>query len=382
MPVIADESEVRTLDPNKLHDRSGFNDMVSKLDKAMDEVRTGQTVDEAKPDAAKAKADADAAAAAAAVAATTDKAKTEEKWVSPKANDWKKLKGERDEWQTKATTFDAELKAKNAEIEALKKQPQIDPKELEALRNERDGLLKNIETVALEHSPVFNRHFTKLFGDATAAAKEAAGAEYAEQVGHLLALPPSKHRKEQLAQIVGSLDNELDKTSLTIAIRDMDRARAEREETLAKSGENLKKLNEVQQAKEAETLRQNQVAAEEAINQVLKMADDFDAFKLLDGEENAEHNAEVVKRKEFLKNFFTRKLEKADYAITPIKAARADHLEQVNKRLEADLKAAQDTIAKLSAGNPELQGHGSPKGGDKAKGFIEVFQENWAGKPF
>ncbi len=383
MPAaIAEEPPVQVLDPNNIHDRTGFNSMVEKMESALKGVGQQPSPDPAADKAAaeaKAKTDAEAATKA---GQTRDE---EGKWTSPKAGDWKKIKDERDSWKTKAETADTELKAKLAEIEALKKQPQFDPKELDTLKAERDNLLTQFETVALERSPKFSAYFTKAFDEATKSAKDAAGADYAEQVEHLMKLPPSKARKDQLAQIVGSLDNELDKTALTIAIRDMDRARAERDDALSKSSENWKKLQEAEKAASAAQIKkqeeQQAAATESAINEVMKVADQYEEFKTLEGDENKEHNAEVNKRRDFIKAFFQRKLERGDYALTPIKAARADRLEKVNAKMSEELKAAKETIAKLTASGPALSGHGEPKGDTgKQPGFVETFFQNYQGK--
>lgn len=357
---ILDEPPVTHVDPGT------FEGIVSRFEQGMKEVReAGKT--EPKVDDKKGETKIDPK--------TDPQPRTDDgKWTSPKAADWKKLKGERDEAQTKATTMEAELKAKLAEIESLKKEPKVDPKELETLKGERDALLGQIETVALERSERFQNHYKKIFDDSIKMAKESVEPETAELVEHLLQLPPSKHRKEQLETIMGAMTSEVDKLNLSQAVRDMDRARIERDDVLKNSKTNLAKLREKEAQERTEAELKNRSLAEQAINEVLRVADTFDAFKPIEGDE--EHNKEIPKRKQFIKDFFERKLAKEDYALIPVLAKRAEHLEKVNAKLVEELKKAQAALAGNANANPDLTGGGKPTADGKQKGFMEVFMDN------
>lgn len=297
-------------------------------------------------------------------------------FTSKKAGDWKKVHDQIAELKTNSANLSKDLEAKIAELESLKKQPVIDPKELETLRGDRAKLEERLERVALEQSDRFSNHFNKLFGDAVAIGKEAAG-DHAEQVEHLLNLPPSKARKEQIAQIMEQLPTDLDKHNLAAAVRQMDAARAEKNELLSKSKETLAKQREVETREMAERQNQQKSLRSAQVDAVLKQAGEYSAFAPLDGQ--AEHNMAITERQTRVRQFFTGELKAEELVKIPVLAEQAKFLtETVVPALKQEIEALRKANDELVKSGPGIKGDGDPNKGKTApKTFTTVFKETF-----
>lgn len=312
----------------------------------------------------------------------------EPKFTGKKAADWKALKDAREAAERKA---EEEAKARSelaAQLEALKKQPGIDPKEHETIKADREALLAKMEVIALEQHPLFIEKFTKPIENAIAAAKAAVGDEVkATAIAELLEMPANKARREQLSAILAEMDNELDRANLAIAVRDLDAARNERKAQLAKAGENVKKLAALeheklvnQEATRKKTAEQQTAAATEA---ALKYAESLAAFQKIEGQDA--HNKKIGERQERVKKMFSGQLTQEEMLQLPAKAVEADFLrEDVLPRLLEENRKQAETIKAMTAATPELKGGGKveTKGDAKnaASPFIGAFTKHMTGK--
>lgn len=363
------------------HPSADFNSMASKLEKALSEVNTKapktepstapkevkQTDSKNKPDEKDSK---------------TDKVETpddiESKTItSAKAADWKALKEKLKSHETLAKEWEQKHKVVATEYEEFRKKAgdvaviEQTKKERDAIQAERDKLQSHLETVALERSERFSQFYEQKFNDALKNARDAVGAE-AERIEQLMALPPTKWRKEQINAIREELSG-VDQGQLDIAIAEYDRARADREAKLKDSKTNYKKLMEL----ESERIAQEKLSMEkrrEAISSsVLQLAKEYDSFKPGD---NPEHNASVAQNEEFVKKFVSGKMEGTDLAMIPILAVEARRYKDVvvpsmAKQID-ELKAA---LAQYQGSNPTPSGGARVDSKGQPKGFIDTFNE-------
>lgn len=312
----------------------------------------------------------------------------EPKFTGKKAADWKAVKERAEAAERKA---EEEAKAKSelaAQLEALKKQPGIDPKEHETIKADREALLAKMEVIALEKHPLFIEKFDKPIENAIAAAKQAIGDDAkGAAIAELLEMPANKARKEQLSAILAEMDNDLDKANLAIAVRDLDSARAERKAQLAKAGENVKKLAALEHEKlvnqevtRKKTAEQQTAAATEA---ALKYAESLAAFQKIEGQDA--HNKKIGERQERVKKMFAGQLSQEEMLQLPAKAVEADFLrEDVLPRLLEENRKQAETIKAMSAATPELKGGGKVEAKGDVKNapspFIGAFTKHMTGK--
>lgn len=278
---------------------------------------------------------------------------------------WKKFHARVKEAETKLANLGKEFEAKVAEVDALKKEPKIDPKELETLKTERDTLSERLAIASLEASPKFQAHFDKRFSDAVGAAKAAVGADHAAAVEELMQLPPSKARKEQFAAIMADMDD-FDRTSLTVAVRDMDAARTEKKEQLGNWKENTKKMREVEvaqlTAQQEQQRKQSESTTTQAIERALKYGESLSAFTRIEGQDA--HNARVDARIAKVRDIFTGKLPPTELVNVPVLAEEALFLrENIIPKLLEENKQLQTEMAQLRTAEPSLESKGSPTGG-------------------
>lgn len=291
-------------------------------------------------------------------------APTDEVLEQPKDSaGWKKLHARIKESETKFTNLSKELEAKSAEIEELKKQPKIDPKELETLKAEKSEMLSRLERVALAEEPLFQARYDKPIEQGIAEAKQLVGTEMASTIEDLLHTPPNKARKAQLADILSQLDNEFDRAALTQAVLQVDKARAERKEALANSKQHWTKLQEAKAAEQARRAAEQQKTTEAqtstAIEQALKFGSTLSAFTTVDGV--TDHNNKIQSRIDRVKNAFTGKVSPEELIRMPVLAAEAEHLrEDVIPVLLRQLKERDDTIAQMKTAQPSFESKAAP----------------------
>lgn len=298
---------------------------------------------------------------------------------SPKAaEDFKKVRADRDQHRSNAERFETENKQLRAEVDQHRKRNgATSTEEYTKLKTERDALLRKVETIDLANSDRFTGYFRGEMQKQVSTARAVSG-EHADAIAKLIEQPRSESRNTKLREIFDQMDS-LDADVVKIAMTNIERLRGEREDALSKSSENYQKLKEVEAAeatkKEAETAEHRSRTAEA----VLEKARANEAFQTKDGD--AEHNQQVAVREEFVRAFINGKLDDNILAWTPVLAAQAIHM---TERVVPGLKAQ---ISKLEG---QIKGYvgASPRGGDSgadesvkpAKGFKDLFKENWSGQ--
>lgn len=299
---------------------SNFNTMASKLDQYMTEVATAKPEPEAKPEAKPEVKPAAQTEQPKQPEKAPEKAPEPETFTSAKAADWKKLKEERQQWQTKASEMEKKFLESSKELEVIKaKAAATDPspelkKQIAEITAEKEKYLNQLETVALERSERFAKVFQKTFDSAIARAKESAG-EHAEKIEHLIQLPPSKWRKERIQEIVETV-SDLDRAQIAMSIAEYDKARSDKEEQLKNSKENLARVQAMEAEVQKRDMEMKEANVSAAIQSLMATARKHEAFTMKDGDE--EHNAMVKANEIALENFLRGKMSGADVAALAI----------------------------------------------------------------
>jgi hypothetical protein len=361
-----------------------FNSMAEKLERLMKETTAKPAAEAPKstaPDASD-KVQTDSRKPAPKTEAKTE-VKTDDAATitSPKAADWKIVKEAKAKAEAEAADYKAKLEATMKEMEALKSKPQIDPvfeakkKELEEAALERDRLRTELETVALERSDKFKNYFDRKFQSAEKQAKAAVGEEHASGIVELLAMPPSKERKERINEIREELLG-IDADAFSAAVRAYDEAREEKVEQLKDAKTNYQKLMELQQQEHLTKQQEAERRAELSAAQVLSVAKkDIDSFK---PSEDPSQAAFAAESEEFVKKFFQNKLAASEVALLPVLAREATRYSSVVvPSLQAKIKELEEALSKYQGASSRPAGGppASPKGSPKS--FIETFNEAW-----
>lgn len=312
----------------------------------------------------------------------------EKVFTSPKAADWKKLKGERDEWQKKATEHETTAKTHAEKYAALEKEhtefktrTTIDPKEIEALKKDHEEAQARLARVALQETPKFKAHFDSRFEAAIKVAMSAVGKEHAEVIKGLMELPSdSKWRTEQIDQVLEGMTSQFSKLQLSQAITEFDKARDERGKELDKHKENLRELKAVEQ-KEAQQKQERDIANRKVmLAETLKQATKFDAFKESD---DPEHNIVVAKNRKLVEDFVMGgDVPDSVVLMLPVLASEGERLQKVVPTLHAKITELEEALAKYKTSTPSLEGQGAPKQeGDRIKGYVDQVMEQMGQMP-
>lgn len=369
-----------------------INDMASKLDKALSEMKQKQepprdadpSPKEQKPEAKVADTKQTQADTKQTQAAEDIESKT---ITSAKAADWKAIKEKAKAAEARAAEFEQKHSLVAKEYEEFRKKA-VDlakaeelTKTLKSVEAEREKYRTELETVALERSETFTKQFKVRFDEAINRATEAVGKEDADKIQQLMNLPPSKWRKERINEIREKLEG-VDQGQLDIAIADYDRANNEKSEALKNSKENYQRLQgvEAERANRMKELREQQLKANAA--SVLAMAKDkYEAFKPGETEESkamASANADKLNR------FFLGQLKGEELMELPIKAAEADRLTAALAATTKELEEAKEALKKYQGSTPKPSGDkaggtGRVIGNEQGDGspFIDKFKELW-----
>lgn len=367
----------------------GFNNMASQLDKLMSEVvkqPAEHKVDASPtklPEATKEPIKIDEATLPPKQdEPVKEPPKADDMPANPKAADWKKLKTERDEWQKKYEAVSkyekesAELKAKLSEV-----QTKFNPEEIETIRKERQTLAEHLERVALEQTPKFKDYYDSKFESALSLAVDSVGKEQADKIKAVLEAPRSKWRKDALNEIIGGMENEVDKLQLLSAVNRYDEVRGEREKQLADHKTNMSKYREVEAQRQKEAEQADENRRRELVTGTLKKAvEKFESFKEIEG--NAEHNESVKKAHSLVERFIMGSMNSAEVLTLPLRAAEYDRLSKIVPTLEARVKEQEEALAALRGASPKPgEQPSTPPAGDqgKPKGFVDAVRAAWPG---
>jgi hypothetical protein len=344
-----------------------FNTMAEKLKSAMAEVHKPSaavaqpnTPAPARPDAAPQNAASKTTAApppAAAEPPAQPAQDDELPFTKAKAEDWKKLKGNLNEWRNKAQEFEKQaLKAQKEyadyknltvpkdEVEKLTKAQEADKKRIEQLNDK-------LKLVALEQSDEFGGFYQKQFDAALERVKDGAG-ENADLVKSLLASPQSKWRKEKLQEVISQLPD-IDRATVSLAVAEYDRASSDKANQLKDWRENYDRLiaQRETKAKQTDEMRaiQENTLVKELVEEISQRGPELQP---IDGDDA--HNARVQERLAVTEKFFRGQLQRNQILDIIHNSFKFDP-EKISK-LETELAQAKEAIATYQNANPSAAG--------------------------
>lgn len=278
--------------------------------------------------------------------------KSEQKPEVLRAEQFKAVEKQRDDFRSNYEKEQArvkELEAKIAESAKL-----VAPEEFEATKKERDFYKGIAEQVAVEHTPEFKRAFTDKIKQLKEEAKEAVGAEHGDKIAKLL--KANFDGRDEAVEAIAEELSGFKQTNLSRIYSELKRTERERDIELAKSDENLNRLEQVRVERDrlenAEKAKKNAVAFEYELPKASFMPE----FQTV--ADNAEHNAIVENNRKQAHYIATADLtpsERARMAIFAVKGIQSIETDAMKDALIAKL---QTQIQEMQAASPGLTGKG------------------------
>lgn len=304
--------------------------------------------------------------------------KEEEKWTSPKAADWKKLKEQLSEREAKIAERDTKLAEMEAKLAELSKSPptaEFDSLKLkhEQAERERAELITQLEKTALERNPIWSRQFEEKFASALSTAKEAVGAEHADKIAQLMDLPSSKWRNEQINSIRENLIG-VDQGRLDSALYNYDVARSQREAQLKEHKVNLARAQQMDAERRNRDQDLQKSAVEQVVRKFLDKYKDHEVFKPIDGDD--EFNATIDSNRKYVERFLKGELSDDELGAAPISVVESKRLARKVKALEKALAEKDSAIKEYQTASAQVQaGAQQGKATNAPVGFIERFRQ-------
>lgn len=297
-----------------------------------------------------------------------------------RAEDWEKLRGFVGKYKSKAEQAEAKYSELTKKLEEAEKKPKHNAELIAKLEQERDLYKTKFEEVAVEFSPDFNAKYAGRVNAAIENLKSAIPAEVMPDVAAILQMPDSKAKNEKLQELVSNMDD-LQRTEVLLANREVKGILTERQSAIAKANETLTKTAEEKQAKLKERFESYK---KEFSSQLAKMKDPKDGIPTLvarDGDE--EWNNSVAERERVAAAIFEDRFESpAEKAEAAIWAASAPSFLSELKSKSAKIAELEATIAKMQASNPSVTT--APKSGTMTattrKSFAQKMSETLSGQ--
>jgi hypothetical protein len=304
--------------------------------------------------------------------------------LSPKASEqFKHIKATRDEWRTKAKSYEDEKTKLLAELDALKKAPAApaaDPAELESLRKQVKEYDEQLRLTAIERHPKFKAHFDNAMEQANKLAAESVGKDYSGKLAAILKMPDGETRNEQLESLSANL-TPLQQGKLAAALVEVQKVERERESELTKARDNYDRVVAHEKAQTEQKTAAQKSMDNARLAKSLELAKTIPAFKPAD---NDATGVERVKQYEqIVRAYHAGRLPEDMQAALPVMAMTALHQKTVQiPALEAEIAKRDAIIASYTKSSPQASG-GSTKpaaqdGEPLPEGnkFLAAFQRN------
>lgn len=302
---------------------------------------------------------------------SSDQDEPEPKGLSaPAMSNWKKLKTERNDWIQKAKTAQTELDAERAK-------PRPDPREIEAIKKERDEYSNRLQQLDVERHPKFQAYFEQKTGATLGLAKSIVGEANAKRLQDALEMPDGKFRDDALEEIYSEL-KPIQQNRLGAVVVDYDKIRQERSQHVSESRANWQKLQEDGQRQQQQTQAQYVKAFEDQTAMATDPKNGLPVFQKRTGTtpEDVAWNHQVDASLSIARNIYQGKLDAPEIAKAALWSASAPlFLRQLHER-NTVIDGLQKRITELEASKPGLPGgSGSGAGagdGNKYKGMSYI----------
>lgn len=261
-----------------------------------------------------------------------------------KADDWKRIKAERDAALARATELEAKVKGAP------------DSTALATLQQERDQYRAQLQSIAIERDPAFDKEFSAQRTTVLTLAKNAAGPELAGKIDEFLSLPPGKQRDTAIQAVMEALPS-YKQVMLGSALADLDKIALTRESKIAESRANWEKLQAQAHAEQLATEARQKAVLEDTI---AKWADPKKGFGIFAHKEgDPDHNAAVDSTLALARDIYHGNLDYAEMAKAALWAGAAGSLLKHIESLQSTVAERDAEIAKLTGQSPGAGDHGT-----------------------
>jgi hypothetical protein len=278
---------------------------------------------------------------------------------SRSASDFKLIKAERDDANTKMTKLENQLKElENKDVDDLLKQVQA----------ERDDLSERLKISSIERHPEFQQRFDAKIEQVIKNAQTTVGEHNADNIERLLKMEDSDLRTDGIELIFAELSPSK-QAKLGAMLAQVDDIGSERKAMLANAEESYHLL-----AASADNQREQHLAASNKVfDDVVSEAKNLEIYQPREGED--EWNQQVDGRIQQARNIFTGDSDAQELARASLWAAAGPAYRELlrsqvelNRRLQAQIKGESGANPTVSTGS-EKPAEGEPKS------FMEVFSE-------
>tara|TARA_R110002020_G_scaffold244589_2_gene458252 strand:+ start:3675 stop:4772 length:1098 start_codon:yes stop_codon:yes gene_type:complete len=282
---------------------------------------------------------------------------------SRSANDFKKVKAERDDARTKMDELEAKLKElSNSDVDEL----------LKAAQTERDDLSERLKLAAIERHPKFQKEFQNRLNGIIDRSKKLVGAENAERIAELLSMGDSDYRSNGLEEIMLELTT-TKQAQLGAMLASIEEVRDERSNALTNANETYQRMvaDEASQ-REAALEQTNQV-----FDKVAKEASNLELFH--PREEDDDWNREVNERLETARNIFSGDNDAEDLARASMWAAAGPKYREITGQLLEINRRLREQIKGQGGANPTVASSGDNTNAEP-KTFLDHMDELMQGE--
>lgn len=311
---------------------------------------------------------------------TPPEVKTEEAkkgWKTWKAQHEAVLK-ERDELKAKfaetETTLKGQLDAINRELAEARKRV-VDPKEIEALKGERDELRHKIKLKAVEEDPSWQQEISKPIEDALSKARINAPKEIRGTLEKLMQLAPSEERQDAIDKLLEEHGvSEYKRGVIGAAQATLDNVLAKKSALLSDQKRLVEQYEQFQKQSAEQKLASQRQQLEEAADAVLRVAADpekgLGVFKPATDTPEARQAANDAVNT--ARHWATADLDPRSRANLAAWAVHGQHATKLLAAAEQELTKLRSQVEKLTAATPSGGASNPAPKVDEPAGFVDA----------
>lgn len=277
----------------------------------------------------------------------------EDKWPRS-AQEWKKFKEVRSKQLTERETKIKALETELSEVRAKINQPSVDPKEIEALKKERDELSNELKVAKVERHPRFKAYFEGKTNAQIDLAKKIVGPDMANKVEEVLKLPEGTYRNNQIEEVMVGL-GPIQQSRFGGILNALSEIESERNREIQNASASYDSLQKSQQEQMQAAQANFQKTVADTLQSVQDAKNGLPQWQKRDGD--AEWNAGLEERLKSAKNLLSGTVTDPKVVIqAALDAVALPAVLKDNLGLREHIKKLEAQVQKLSAANPSPVG--------------------------
>lgn len=272
------------------------------------------------------------------------------------------------------TTLKKQLDAVNSELSEARKRA-VDPKDIEALKNERDDLRHRIRLKAVEEDPSWQQEITKPIEDALGKARINAPKEIRGTLEKLMQLAPSEERQDAIDKLLEDHGvSEFKRGAIGAAQAALDNVLAKKSALLSDQKRLVEQYEQFQKQSGEQKLATQKQQLEEAADAVLRVAADpekgLGVFKpSADTPEARQAANDAVNT---ARHWATTDLDPRSRANLAAWAVHGQHATKLLAAAEQELTKLRSQVEKLTAATPSGGASTPAPKADEPEGFVDA----------